>query len=344
MKSSHSNSHHNHAHHEDTHQHDHHDHDHDNHNDHHHEEEHHDHHGHGHGHHHHHEIPATFNLAFGIAVGLNLSFTLLEAIFAFVANSMSLLADAGHNLADVLSLLVAWAASWLLTRAASGRFSYGFKRSSILAALFNALFLLLTSIMITYDSLLKLFNPTPVHEWIVVIVALVGIFVNGGTAMMFARGRHDDLNIKAVFLHLAADAVISLGVVVTAIIIMYTKWVLLDPVVGLVIVATILISTWGLLRDSIHLIMDAVPHGTDQNAVRDYLKNLPGVVDVHDIHIWGLSTKETALTAHLIIPDRALSDDDYHEINRVLKTKFKISHATIQVEKGSKSLDCKTTC
>jgi len=288
----------------------------------------------------------TFNGAFALAVGLNLSFTLIEAIYAISANSMSLLADAGHNLGDVAGLLFAWGASWLLTKASSERFSYGYKRTTIVAALMNSLILVGTSAIIGYESIIKLIHPVDVHELTVVIVAAVGVLINGGTALLFMRGRKGDLNIKGAFLHLAYDALISVGVVMTGLAILMTGWTLLDPLVGLAIVAAILAGTWGLLRDSVNLILDAVPHNIDRNAVEQYLKNIEGVTGVHDLHIWGLSTKEAALTCHLVIPEgrSELSNEAYQKINCDLKDDFFIDHVTIQVERGDADVSCGQVC
>src|SRR3990167_5343591 len=283
-----------------------------------------------HNHSHSHPVPQSFNSAFAIAVTLNLTFTIFQIVFALFANSMSLLADAAHNFGDVLGLMLAWGANWLLTRPARKRYSYGYKRTTILAAITNALILVATSALIAYQSIYKLFHISAINEVIVIFVALIGIFINGGTALLFMKGAHDDLNIKGAFLHLMGDALISIGVVVTAGLIYFTHWMWLDPLVGLMIVAIILWGTWGLLRDSLSLILDAVPHYIDQHSVNDFLKNLPGVTAVHDLHIWGLSTKEIALTAHLVMPTTKLADADHEKINAILKEKFRINHVTIQ--------------
>lgn len=304
----------------------------------------HHHHDHDHDHGHHHEAPETFNLAFGLAIGLNFAFTLIEAIYAIAAHSMSLLADAGHNLGDVLGLLFAWGASYLVTKGVTKKFSYGYKRTTILAALANSLILVAASAIIAYESIYKLLYPVPVSELTVIIVALIGIFINGGTALLFMRGRNDDLNIKGAFLHLAYDAVISLGVVLTGVIILFTHYLWLDPVVGILIVVMILWGTWGLLRDSIHLILDAVPQNIDIEEVQEYLKTVAGVTAVHDLHIWGLSTKDIALTCHLVIPERSFTENDFREINHELGHRFKISHSTIQIEKGNGEIDCGQAC
>ncbi|MDR3491293.1 MAG: cation diffusion facilitator family transporter [Gammaproteobacteria bacterium] len=300
-------------------------------------------HGHDHslgGHSHAHHAPKSFNFAFAIAVSLNLGFTLIEIIFALMANSMGLLADAAHNLGDVLGLLLAWGANWLLTLPAKKRYSYGYKRTTILAAMINALILVASSAVIAYESIYKLFNVSEVNEYVVIGVALIGIFINGGTALLFMKGAEDDLNIKGAFLHLMYDALIALGVVAAGILILLTHQYWIDPVVGLLIVITILWGTWGLLQNSIRLIMDAVPHYIDSKGVGEFLMGLPDVKTLHDLHIWGLSTNEVALTAHLVISKGQPTDIDYKKINSVLKEKFRINHATIQVEMENSDYLC----
>lgn len=302
----------------------------------------HDHHDHSHGDegHGHHHAPKSFTTAFAIAVLLNFIFVVLQTSFALIAHSMSLLADAAHNFGDVFGLVLAWGANWLHTLPARKRFSYGFKRTTIIAALANSLILVATSAIITYESIYKLFHLSSINAPIVIVVALIGIFINGGTALLFMRGTHDDLNIKGAFLHLLADALISAGVVVAGIIIYFTGYNWIDPFVGLVIVLVILWGTWGLLRNSVRLILDAVPHYIDEAGIEKYLQSIPGVKTVHDLHIWGLSTKEVALTAHLVMPERKLSDADHDQINFYLREKFRINHATIQVETGSPDYPC----
>jgi cobalt-zinc-cadmium efflux system protein len=297
----------------------------------------HSHHDHSHGHSH---APTNFNKAFAIAITLNLIFTLVEAGYAIVANSMGLLADAGHNLGDVCGLILAWGASWLLTKPSTERYSYGYKRTTIIASIVNALLLVATSAVIAYESVNKLLHPTLVNEKIVIIVALIGIVINGGSALLFIRGQKEDLNIKGAYLHLAADALIAIGVVVAGIIIYFTQWYWIDPIVGLIIVITILVGTWGLLSHSLSLLLDAVPPDINQPSVAAYLANISGVTTVHDLHIWGLSTREVALTAHLVMPERTLTDEDYAHINDELKCKFNIGHVTLQVEKGDKTVLC----
>lgn len=297
-------------------------------------------HSHGHSHGHAHHLPESFNFAFAISVSLNLLFTIFQAIYAFLANSMSLLADAAHNFGDVFGLVLAWGASWLLTLPARKRYSYGFKRTTILAALTNAIILVATATLISFESIYKLLHLSDVNGVIVTVVALIGIVINGGTALLFMKGAKDDLNIKGAFLHLMADAFISIGVVIAGILIVFTHWMWIDPVVSLLIVLIILWGTWGLLRDSVRLILDAIPHHIDEEGVESYLKNIEGVTAVHDLHIWGLSTKEIALTAHLVMPNKILHDADFENINKVLKNKFKIDHVTIQVETGSLEFPC----
>jgi cobalt-zinc-cadmium efflux system protein len=299
----------------------------------------HDHSGAGH-HHHAHPAPQSFNLAFAIAVSLNLGFTLIEVIYALAANSMSLLADAVHNFGDVFGLVLAWGANWLLTLPARKRYSYGFKRTTILAAVVNAVILIASTGVIAYESIYKFLHISPVDEKVVIIVALVGILVNGGTALLFMKGAEEDLNIKGAFIHLCADALVAIGVVIAAVIIKYTQLQWIDPLVGLLIVVSILWSTWGLLRDSFRLMLDGVPRYIDYQGVNKFLAELPGVKELHDVHIWGLSTKEVALTAHIVMATNHPANVDYKYINSVLKEKFKINHATIQVEMENSEFLC----
>lgn len=297
---------------------------------------HHHHHDHGHQHGHSHASTAqSFNTAFAITVTLTLGYALAEGVFGIMANSMSLLADAVHNLGDSLGLILAWIANWLMSLPARKRYSYGFKRTTIIAALFNAFILVATSSLIAFQSISKLLHLSSVDETTIIYVALVGIVINGGTSFLFRHGAANDLNIRGAFWHLVADALILIGVVVSAIIISYTGWEWLDPVVGLAIVIIILWGTWGLLRDSLRLMLDGIPHYIDHVGVREYLNSYAGVKAVHDLHIWGLSTREVALTVHLIMPSGNLTDKDYKQINTVLHERFHIHHVTIQVESGS---------
>ncbi|WP_424629940.1 cation diffusion facilitator family transporter [Bradyrhizobium sp. SYSU BS000235] len=288
--------------------------------------------GHAHGPGGHVHAPADFGTAFAVGIGLNTAFVVAEAIFGYASNSMALIADAGHNLSDVLGLVVAWIAVILSKRPPSPRYTYGLRGSSILAALFNAVFLLLAVGAIAWEAILRLFNPEPVAELTVIAVATTGIVVNGITAWLFASGRKDDLNIRGAYLHMAADAAVSAGVVVAGLAIMATGWLWLDPVTSLVIVAVIVWGTWGLLRESMAMSLSAVPAAIDPAAVRDFLGKRAGVVQVHDLHIWPMSTTEIALTCHLVMPSGQPGDAFLFEISQQLKDNFGIHHTTIQVE------------
>jgi len=286
-------------------------------------------HDHGPGHSH---APADFGAAFAVGIALNSGFVVAEAAFGFYSNSTALLADAGHNLSDVLGLLVAWGATSLAKRAPAGRFTYGLRGSSILAALFNAVFLLVSVGAIGWESILRLMQPEPVAGLTVMIVAGIGIVINAATALMFASGRKADINIEGAFLHMAADAAVSLGVVIAAGLILWTGWTWIDPVVSLVICLVILWSTYGLLRSSVVMSLDAVPPGIDVVAVRRFLQGLPGVTRVHDLHIWPISTTETALTCHVVMPSGHPGDRFLVDAAHELSHDFRIGHTTIQIE------------
>ncbi|MDD1535564.1 MULTISPECIES: cation diffusion facilitator family transporter [unclassified Bradyrhizobium] len=305
--------------------------DHDHHGHHHHDHAGHSHdHGHGHGHGHVH-APANFGKAFALGISLNIALVVAEAIYGYIGNSTALLADAGHNLSDVLGLVIAWGASIAARRAPRGRFTYGFRASTILAALANAVFLLVATGAIGWEAILRLREPEPVAGVTVMVVAGIGIVINGFTAMLFARGREDDINIEGAYLHMAADAAVSLGVVISAALIIWTGWLWLDPVTSLVICATILWSTTSLLRGSIDMSMAAAPKGTDLAAIRAFLLARPGVSAIHDLHVWPISTTETALTCHLVMP-AGTGDAFLMETAQLLKTSFRIGHTTLQVE------------
>lgn len=306
----------------------------------HHAHHHHDHAGHDHGHGHHHDhahgaghvhAPTSFGKAFAIGITLNTALVVAEAIYGYVGNSTALLADAGHNLSDVLGLVVAWGASIAAKRAPSGRFTYGLRASTILAAMANAVFLLVATGAIGWEAILRLQQPEPVAGVTVMVVAGIGILINGFTALLFARGRKDDINIEGAYLHMAADAAVSLGVVVSAALIIWTGWLWLDPVTSLVICAVVLWSTTSLLRGSIDMSMAAAPKGTDLAAIRAFLLARPGVSDIHDLHVWPISTTETALTCHLVMPAGS-SDTFLMETAKLLKTSYRIGHATLQIE------------
>ncbi|MFC6790674.1 cation diffusion facilitator family transporter [Methylobacterium komagatae] len=301
---------------------------------------HHDHSDHGHSHDHggdahgpgHLHAPASFGKAFALGITLNVGFVAVEAAYGLLANSVALLADAGHNLSDVLGLIVAWAATVLAKRAPTSRYTYGMKGSSILAALFNAVFLLVAVGAIAWEAVQRFGEPAPVAGKTVMVVAAVGIAVNGVTAWLFASGAKGDINIKGAFLHMAADTAVSAGVVLAGLVIIYTGWAWLDPVVSLGIVAVIVWSTWGLLHDSLKLSLAAVPPGIDPDAVRRHLGGLPGVAELHDLHIWPMSTTETALTSHLVIPGGHPGDAFLMQAAHDLREKFGIGHTTLQVE------------
>jgi cobalt-zinc-cadmium efflux system protein len=288
--------------------------------------------GHAHGPGGHVHAPANFGTAFAIGIGLNTALVVAEAIFGYLSNSMALIADAGHNLSDVLGLVIAWIAVILSKRPPSARYTYGLRGSSILAALFNAVFLLLAVGAIAWEAILRLFNPEPVAELTVIAVAATGIVINGVTAWLFASGRKSDINIRGAYLHMAADAAVSAGVVVAGLAIMATGWLWLDPVTSLVIVAVIVLGTWGLLRESMAMSLSAVPAAIDPTAVRNYLGQRPGVVQIHDLHIWPMSTTEIALTCHLVIPSGQPGDAFLFEICHQLRDNFGIHHTTIQIE------------
>lgn len=280
----------------------------------------------------HSHVPADFGKAFAIGIALNFGFVIAEAAFGFLSNSTALLADAGHNLSDVLGLLVAWGAASLAKRAPGERFTYGLRGSSILAALFNAIFLLISVGAIGWESILRLMHPEPVAGTTVMIVAGIGILINAATALMFASGRKADINIEGAFLHMAADAAVSLGVVIAAGLILWTGWTWFDPVMSLLICLVILWSTYRLLRSSVRMSLNAVPSSVDVNAVRTFLQRLPGVTQVHDLHIWPISTTETALTCHVVIPAGHPGDRFLVEAAHELAHDFKIGHSTIQIE------------
>jgi cobalt-zinc-cadmium efflux system protein len=289
-------------------------------------------HDHGHGGHGHSHAPKSFGKAFAIGTALNLGFVIIEAGYGIAAGSMALLADAGHNLSDVLGLLIAWGAATLGRRSPKGRYTYGFRSSSILAAFLNALLLLVAIVIIAVEAIRRFSEPASVAGGTVMIVAAIGIAVNTATALLFMSGRKGDLNIKAAFLHMAADAAVSAGVVVAGFIIVKTGLSWIDPVTSLVIVAVIAIGTWGLLRDSVNMSLQAAPPGLDPAEVAGFLRGQAGVQEIHDLHVWPMSTTETALTVHLLVPGGYPGDAYTARVAADLKEKFGIDHATIQIE------------
>jgi cobalt-zinc-cadmium efflux system protein len=297
-------------------------------------------HAHGAGHAHSH-APAHFGRAFAIGVALNLIYVAIEAGYGFVAGSSALIADAGHNLSDVLSLALAWGASVLARQAPTGRFTYGYKSSTILAAIANAVLLLVAVAAIGFETVSHMAAPAPVKGGTMMVVAAVGIAVNAFTALLFARGRKDDINVRAAFLHMAADALVSIGVVAAGGLIVLTGAEWIDPAAGLAIVLVIAWGTWGLLKDSFKLGMLGVPEGIDEGAVRRQLAALPGVAAVHDLHIWPMSTTETALTAHLVMPGGHPGDAFLRDLAHDLAHHHGIGHTTVQVELDA---DCAADC
>ena len=291
------------------------------------------HHDHGHGHAHGHDhAPAEFGSAFLIGIVLNLGYVAVEAVFGFWAGSVALIADAGHNLSDVLGLAIAWGGAVLIKRKPSPRFSYGLKKSSILAALINALILLVAIGAIAAEAVQRLVSPRPSDGMTVMIVAALGIVVNGVTAWLFARGRHHDINVRGAFLHMASDAAVSAAVVIAGALILWTGAMWIDPVVSLIVVAVILWGTWGLLTEAAVMTLSGVPNGIDSELVEQALARLPGVVGAHHLHIWPLSTTETAMTVHLVVAPGCDRDLCLRQANAYAHEMFGIAHSTIQVE------------
>lgn len=297
-------------------------------------DDHHDHSHHGHEHHGagHAHVPTDFGWAFAVGTALNLAFAAIEFVYGLSAGSVALLSDAGHNLGDVIGLAAAWLASVLVRRAPSARFTYGLGASSILAALFNAVFLLLTVGAISWEAIFRLVHPTPVAGMTMIVVAAIGILVNGATAWLFASGRKGDINLRAAFLHMASDALVSAGVVVSGLVILATGWERLDPLTSLAVNVVIVWGTWGLLRDALGMSMAAVPAGLDPEAVRGFLASREGVSAVHDLHVWPISTTETALTCHLVMPAGHPGDPYLHDLSAGLSARFGIGHCTVQIE------------
>jgi cobalt-zinc-cadmium efflux system protein len=299
-------------------------------------------HGHAHAHHahhihlphrHHHDGPAKGpGRAFAIGIGLNLTFVVVEVVAGVFAHSLALIADAGHNFGDVLGLGLAWGAAALATRKPSARRTYGLRRTTIVASVTNAVTLLFITGGLAWESVRRLFDPAVVLSKVVIVVALVGTVINVLAALPFLRGRHGDMNIRSAFTHLAADAALSLGVAVAGCVVLYTGWTWVDPAMSIVLAITILVGTWSLMRGSLDLMLDAVPEGIDPEAVRAFLARLPGVLQIHDLHIWAMSTTETALTAHLVMPIAAHAPSFLSETCKAIHEEFGIAHATLQVD------------
>lgn len=310
---------------------------------------HHDHGHHGHSHHDRHgphgHMPKNFGRAFALGIALNSIYIVVEVIFGLLSGSMALLADAGHNLSDVLGLAVAWAGAELAKRPPSNRFTYGLGGSSILAALLNGLLLLVACGAIAWEAVGRISEPAEVASTTVIIVAAIGIFINFGTAMLFMGGQKDDINVRGAFLHMMADAGVSAGVVIGGILIFYTGFNWIDPLVSLFIVALIFLSTWGLLSEAVRMSLAGVPRNVSLNAVHEYLSNLQGVQAVHDLHIWPMSTSENAMTAHLVMPEGHPGKNFLTDVQKSMKTSFSIHHITIQIELEDEEAEgCETDC
>ena len=291
-------------------------------------------------HHHHHHAAPDYNRAFAIGVALNVAFVIIEVFYGVMANSLALITDAGHNLSDVLGLLLAWGANYLAQKQPSLRRTYGFSRATILASMFSGLLLLAAVVVISWEAFNRFFTPSEPAGQTIMMVAGIGVVINAVTAWLFVSGKDDDLNIRGAYLHMAADALVSLGVVVSGFVIWKfgLKW--FDPMSSLLIALVIFWSTWGLLRDSLNLSIDAVPPGMDPTEVRDWLSSQPGVEGMHDLHIWPISTTQTALTAHLLMSEPPEDDEFLHHLASQLQEKFKISHATFQIERGDGDHPC----
>ena len=292
------------------------------------------------GHNHNHSHENNFGRAFAIGVALNLAFVIIEFAYGKLSNSVALVADAGHNLSDVLGLALAWGAAVLARKTPTPTRTYGLRRSSILAAVINASSLMIVVGAIAWEAIGRINNPEPVASKTIIIVAAIGIFINIFSALLFMSGSKHDMNIRSAFMHLMADAFVSLGVVITGVLIFFTGWLLLDPIVSLIISVVIVIGTWSLLRDSVNLALDAVPEHIDTDEVKNYLAGLPNCTDVHDLHIWAMSTTETALTVHLVIEGKIYDDTILSRITHELHDKFGIEHATLQIENGDPSFAC----
>ncbi len=302
----------------------------------------HDHHSYDHDHHHHH-VPTNISRAFVIGIILNLSFVLVEVFVGFWKHSLALLTDAGHNFSDVIGLLFVIMANKLAKIKPTENFTYGYSKSTVLVALTNAILLLVAVGAIGWEAISRISESHPVDGRVISIVAFVGLIINSVTALLFFKGKEKDLNIKGAYLHMAADAAVSFGVVVAGVIMMYTQWFWMDAVISLIIILVIIGSTWGLLRDSLRLSLDGVPAGIKAKNVRDYFSNLKEVTAFHDLHIWAMSTTEAAMTVHLVMPDGG-SVAFLSKVKHDLHHNFNIIHTTIQIEKSSDDITCAQKC
>lgn len=290
--------------------------------------------------HNHSRSPLSYNLSFAIGISLNVIFVLIEASYGVIADSLALIADAWHNLSDVVSLLLAWGANYLASRPATLRRTYGLRRISIMASLFSAILLLFALGGIAWEAIQRLADPSPADGLVIIVVAAIGVVINTATALLFVRGQKHDLNIRGAYLHMAADAGVSLGVVIAGIAIMLTGWLWLDPLISLLIVVVVLIGTWDLLKNSLNLSIDAVPEGINMSELREYLSGLDNVSQIHDLHVWALSTRQNALSVHLVRKQENLDNVFLHEVEEYLHHNFNIGHVTVQVEKDNSTNSC----
>ena len=291
-------------------------------------------------HDHHHPAVTSYHRAFAIGISLNLIFVIVEAGYGFYAGSLALLADAGHNLSDVLSLLLAWGAIFLATKAATKARTYGYRKVTILAALMSSVALFIALGAMSWEAINRLFEPQPVAGGIVIVVAMIGVVINTVTALLFMRGQKHDLNIRAAFLHMAADAGVSLGVVIAGVIMLYSENFWIDPLITLLIVIVVFLASWGLLRESMNQIIDSVPESVDIDAITAYLQGLDSVQGIHDLHIWAISSSEVALTVHLLVDTQQIENEFLHNIQHHLQQQFGISHSTIQIERDEDQSLC----
>ncbi|MDD1631519.1 MAG: cation diffusion facilitator family transporter [Methylococcaceae bacterium] len=298
------------------------------------------HHNHNHSKEHHHARPDNQGHVIVVTIVLNMAFVIIEFAYGFIANSTALMADAGHNISDVLGLILAWGAVILTRKPPSKRYTYGLRSTSIMAALVNAMLLLVACGAIALEAIQRFSQPPTVASLTVSSVAGIGIVINGLSAWLLMKGSKDDLNIRGAYLHMAADTAVSLAVVIAGIAMFYTGWFMLDPIISLLIVIVIVIGTWSLLRDSMQLALSAVPAKVDALAIDSYLRQLAGVTDIHDLHIWGLSTTESALTVHLVMPNGHPGDIFLDEIVQTLDERFFVHHSTLQIEQGTTNHSC----
>jgi cobalt-zinc-cadmium efflux system protein len=294
-----------------------------------------------HPHHHHDHAAPDYNRAFAIGVVLNVIFVVVEVVYGVLANSLALITDAGHNLSDVMGLLLAWGASYLAAKRPSLRRTYGYSRAPILASMFSGLLLLAAVVLISWEAIRRLFEPSEPVGQTIMIVAGIGVLINSLTAWFFVSGKDHDLNIRGAYLHMAADALVSLGVVISGLVIWKFGLNWFDPLSSLLIAVVIFWSTWHLLKDSLNMAVDTVPRDLDPHAVRQWLSGQPGVAGLHDLHIWPMSTTETALTAHLLMPEPPADDTFLHALASRLQQEFNISHATIQIERSDEGHPCR---